>query len=47
MPIFYFAVGQTNPETFPTAALQQAAVAAIAGEAEALTDTQAGKDTQA
>ena len=43
MPIFDFAVGQTNPETFPTAALQQAAVAAIAGEAEALNRYPGGK----
>ena len=43
MPIFDFAVGQTNPETFPTAALQQAAVAAIAAEAEALNRYPGGK----
>lgn len=36
MNVYDFAVGQTNPETFPTAAFQQAAVTAIEKEHDAL-----------
>ncbi len=43
MPTYDFAVGQTNPQTFPTAALQAAAVSAIQTESEALNRYPGGK----
>lgn len=43
MTIYDFAVGQTNPETFPTEAFQEAAVRAIRNEHDALNRYPGGK----
>ncbi len=43
MPVYDFAVGQTNPETFPTEAFKQAAIKAIDLEHDALNSYPGGK----
>lgn len=43
MPVYDFAVGQTNPETFPTEAFKEAAIRAIDLELEAMNRYPGGK----